>query len=229
MRRSSLRILYCMALVLFCAATSMFAANMQLQNAFPNGSLAGVYIGPYTALIDGVSTQVICDDYSSETYIGQSWTANVSTFADLSGTKFGDSATAVTKYKEVAWLSLQLLNPPYTCPLPSINCAGDIQFAIWQVFDSPNPFNDLGPGADSINSAYWLGKAATESANFTASDLSAFSFYTPTPLVPGVSPQEFVVVKAPEASEIVLLAIDLSAVAGVYLLFRRRSLKHRST
>ena len=111
------------------------------------------------------------------------------------------------------------------------------EFAIWQVFDGPNPFNLLqtfnllqsqGLTTDLRNARdYWLVKAQ-DAINYNSLNLSAFSFYTPTPLNSG-SPQEFIVVKTPEASALALLGIDLSAVGGLFLLFRRRSLNRPST
>lgn len=227
MRKPAARVLYWGALALLCATPSLFASvSMTLTGAGPN-NLAGIYIGPYTALIDGVPTQVICDDFSADTYLNQTWSANLSTFSDLSGTKFG--AAKETQYKQAAWLSLQLLNPTVSCP-PGGNCAADIQFAIWQVFDNPNPFNILqsqGLITDLSNAKDWLAKAQ-DASNYNSLNLSAFSFYTPTPLNSG-SPQEFIVVKTPEASALALLGIDLSAVGGLFLLFRRRSLNRHST
>ena len=140
------------ALAFFCAAPAAFpSVTMELTAAGPN-SLAGVYIGPYTVTIDGVPTQAICDDYETETYFSTPWTANVSTLADgLTGKKFAGQADALTKYKEVAWLSLQLFNPTSSCA-PGFACGAgsnntaDIQFAIWQIFDSaanPTPIGTL--------------------------------------------------------------------------------------
>ena len=225
MTKPAARASYGMALALLCAVPSAFPADMQLQNSFPNGALADVYIGPYTALIDGVSTLVICDDYSTETYVGPHWTAKVSTFPTLANTKFG--VANETTYKEVAWLSLQLLNPSITCPISSNNCAGDIQFAIWQAFDNPNPFNRLSAYSltnDLSNANYWLTEAA-KASNYDSVDLTGFAIYTADPL--GAA-QEFIV-KTPESSALALLGIDLSAVGGLFLLFRRRSLNHHST
>lgn len=221
-----------MALAFFSAASIAFpAVTMELTGAGPN-SLVGVYIGPYTVTIEGVPTQAICDDYETETYFNTPWTANVSTLADgLTGKKFAGQADALTKYKEVAWLSLQLFNPVSTCA-PGFACGAgtnntaDIQFAIWQVFDSPIPIGTL-TDPDKSNAYAWL-KAAEDQklTNFSSlGDLSQYAFYTPNPL--NIS-QEFIV-KTPEGSALALLGIDLSAVGGLLLVFRHRSLNHRST
>src|SRR5579864_8044365 len=62
--------------------------------------------GPYVGTVDGQIANIICDDYISETYFGESWTATVSTLADVSQTKFKD----VTGYEEVAWLASKELD-----------------------------------------------------------------------------------------------------------------------
>ena len=220
------------ALTLLCAAaTSAFPqSTLTLTGAGPN-SLAGIYIGPYTVTIDGVPTQAICDDYETETYFNTPWTANVSTLADgLTGKKFANQADALTKYKEVAWLSLQLFNPVSTCA-PGFACGAgsnntaDIQFAIWQVFDSPTPISTL-TDPDQSNAYAWLKAAEDQKLNNFSSlgDLSSYSFYTPNPLN---ASQEFIV-KTPEASALALLGIDLSAVGGLLLVFHRRSSIRRS-
>ena len=49
-----------------------------------SGSQAGVYTSPYTATIDGATgIAVICDDFTSDTYFGETWTANVTNLSIL--------------------------------------------------------------------------------------------------------------------------------------------------
>ena len=82
-------LLAAVAIVLFCAPRTMAdsVASMQLTGAGSNVDF-GVHIGPYTAIINGVSTLVICDDFSDATYIGETWKADVSTFPTLSHVQF---------------------------------------------------------------------------------------------------------------------------------------------
>src|ERR1700691_2444139 len=94
-----------LALSLLCIAPSAFAdtASMDLTGAGSN-VMDGVYIGPYTATINGVSTPVICDDFADESYIGEAWTANISTFADsLANVKF-TAAPETANYEEASYL-----------------------------------------------------------------------------------------------------------------------------
>ena len=67
--------------------------NINLTGA-GNNVMDGVYVGPYTATVNGSSTQIICDDFSDESYVGESWTANVTTLSNLNGTKWGGMANA---------------------------------------------------------------------------------------------------------------------------------------
>jgi hypothetical protein len=69
------------------STAAAFAAqtSMQLTGPGPNGVLASVYVGPYQAVIggSGVPVPVICDDFADETWVNESWTANVFNSADL--------------------------------------------------------------------------------------------------------------------------------------------------
>lgn len=215
--------------MLVCAGPSVFAqASMTLTGAGNNGAIADVYVGPYQGTIDGVSTPIICDDFYDDTYLNESWTATVSTFSNLSQTKFG--ASDITQYEEAAWLAQQLVNPSSTCPdMSAANCAGDIQFAIWEVFDNGQPFSLLS-GHNLQNAEWWLNQAETQT--FTAGEFSDVTIYTPTGCSAncgGGLPQEFLTVSTdppvatPEPSELALLVMDFSCVGGLlYLLHSRR-------
>ncbi len=212
------------------AALGYTTASMTLTGPGTNGALGNVYVGPYQGTINGVSTQIICDDFYDDSFLNESWTATVSSFSDLSHTKYG--ATNLTQYDQAAWLTLQLLNTSTTCPAAA-NCAGDIQFAIWQVFDnggSNQPFSLLS-GNNLSNARYWLQQAQSQS--YTTGQFSNFSSYTPiwTPSCggspcPASPPQEFFAVSTPEPPEVPLLAVDLSGVCALLLLLRRYRQRH---
>jgi len=172
-------------------------------------------IGPYIGSVDGKLSDIICDDYISETYPDESWTANVSTLDDLSGTKFHD----LTGYEEVAWLASKLLDGT------NGNSAAAIQFAIWQVFEAPTPFNDLS-GSLLTDAQSWLSDAGdyVHAADFNPAVFTNFRIYTavgdPTcsggPCPPGpTTPQEFVTF-VPEPGSLQLLSIGLLMAFGFW-------------
>ena len=188
--------------------------SMLLTSPGTNGAMAGVYVGPYVAMVNGVSTPIVCDDYVDESYLNESWTANVSTLADLSGTKWGSLCNATTLYEEAAWLTEQLVSAP-----PSQ--AGDIQFAIWALFD-PSAVDGLSLTDQGIVQG-WL--TQVEGMSFSTSEFPNILIYTPNtnysiecngqPCA-NTPPQEFMV-DTPEPGELGLLLIGLTAIAiGVF-------------
>src|SRR5690349_17510731 len=106
----------------------MSADTIKLTGVGGNNQ-GGVYTMPYFLSINSApSVSVVCDDFTHDVVIGESWTGNVFTFADLSNpTKFVQTragasvangglglalATAQQDYKEIFWLYSQfLLNP----------------------------------------------------------------------------------------------------------------------
>lgn len=198
------------AVLLFAPTALADTASMLLTGVGPNGAMAGVYVGPYVATINGVSTPVICDDFADESYLNESWTANVTTLADLTGTKWGGLSNATTLYEEAAWLTEQLATA-------SPSQAGDIQFAIWALFD-PSAINGLSSGDQTIveclitqaqNQTFWSGEFA---------NILIYTANTDDPILcngqacANTPPQEFIV-DTPEPGELALLLIGLSVIA----------------
>lgn len=222
------------AAVLFLAPSSFAdTASMSLTGA-GTSSMAGVMIGPYTANINGVSTQVICDDYADESYVPETWTADVSsasnTGATRNTTKLGlTSAQQTQDYAEAAVLTLQLLAAPKGSAL-----AGEIQFAIWGVFDpqaitdltnSNSTYGGLAQGDLTGAQSYVSGLSAAQIAAL----LSQFTIYSPDSsyaiscggaACQNTPPQEFIVY-TPEPSTVLLFGLGL---AGLFLLKRRQKL-----
>jgi hypothetical protein len=214
--RASLAVL--VGAVLFLAPTALAdTASMLLTGAGNNGLLGGVDVGPYTIEINGVSTSVVCDDYDDESYINETWTANVTTLDSLGGTKWVDLGNSTNLYQDAAWLSLQLLSA-------GPGQAGDIQFAIWTLFD-PNALNQLSAG-DQANVWLWINDA--QGQTFWSGEFANILIYTPNTSDPircdgnycaNTPPQEFIVA-TPEPSGFALMLTGLLAVA---IAIRRKS------
>lgn len=195
------------------------AYTMTLTSAGSNIS-GGVYIGPYTASIDGTSFPVICDDFTADSYIGETWTANAESFTSLGGTKFGSSATtiggvdAAHGYAMVGWLAEQLF-----ANASNFSVATNIQYALWSVFSSAAL--PLSAGAQS-----WLDQAYAH-RNDSLGLYSDLLIFTPTGSTcsagpcPTWPPQEFIA-RAPEPATLSLMGLGLAAIAAARR--RRRAL-----
>jgi len=233
------------SLLFFASASLAQTATMTLTGVGDGANAGGVYVDTYTAsIISGsysTSTYVVCDDWTDETSLGETWKANVNTIASVdAGTNattpiFGNSPQL---YNEAAWLSTQLLALPIANPTTaSENQQIEISYALWELTCSTGikscanqPFATLGGSSSSGDLAAaqtYLCEAMggcqgyQGMANF---DASGWEILTPTN---GGPPQEFLVkapvpITAPESSSGVLLSADLLGLLGLVFLFRRR-------
>jgi hypothetical protein len=205
--------------------------------------MGGVYTSPYTATIAGVAgVKVICDDFFDDSYIPETWTTYVTNLTDLTtnsslvkfqgsnyGTAVGVSLSQTQAYATAAVLAQELMAQNQSTTAGQ-TAAGELSFAMWGLFDSA-AFNSIS-GSNLTNAKNDLKSAASyvTTNNLTASSFSNVTLYSyngggttcnggtcPPP------PQEFVVVNMPEPSTIALFALDLSAVAGLFVFIRRRA------
>jgi len=207
---------------LMCFAPGAFSqVTMTLTSGGPY-VLDGVYVGPYTATVDGVSTQVVCDDYAAETYLDQTWSAKVTPYSQLGnssgvGNPIWYSKDGTAGYDEAAWLVTQMSNYSDSVDI------GEIQFAIWGIFD-PQAITDLTAynSADGSAASSWITKASA----YSNDNFSNFSVLTPAD---GPPPQEFLVagqVQTPEPTAASVLGLDLASALGiVFFVWRRRRVR----
>ncbi|MGB7759244.1 MAG: hypothetical protein WBL61_05415 [Bryobacteraceae bacterium] len=191
--------------------------------------MGGVYVSPYVATINGVTTYVICDDFATDVSLGETWQAvdnPLSSVGPGGPQKFTSSDwspyTIQQEYDAAAILAEDVI-----ANVGNSTLAGEYSYAIWTLFD-PAAIN--GYGGSSLTSAEtsavnsFRTAALTEAASGGGSGLDV-SIYTPSPL--GAS-QEYLVVSTPEASLPATLGIELFALVGVIFLMRRRLVRLRA-
>ncbi|MHB8652232.1 MAG: hypothetical protein ACYC8S_03830 [Minisyncoccota bacterium] len=115
------------ALCCLFVGASALASTVTLVNV--NGSVVrnGVWEGFYTLTVNGNSVQGMCDDLNTHVDIGDTWTATVYNYSDVSGGagKFASLSNAVTRYSQVGWLFSQASADP--------NHNADLQEAVWKI------------------------------------------------------------------------------------------------
>jgi hypothetical protein len=190
------------ALALCAAVTRAHADEVKVVLDYTGNYLVTGTVSPAGNPGGATSGLIICLDYSRG-FVTAPYVADTHTFADLSGTKFGEAARS--KYVLAAWLYDQMvLNP------------GDqknIQYAIWGLFNTAAP--------QSLAADQWLALAKQKVVGF---DVSNFVILTPRD---GslTGPQEMItkiirpphIPEIPEPATLVLVGSGVSA-----LLLRRR-------
>lgn len=243
--------------LLFFASASFAQTTMTLTGTGNNVVVSnssygfGVYVDPYTATIDtkGVlqtNVPAVCDDWSDNSYVGNTWTVNTSTLGPSgpSGTVlFGNSPysnnpslsaplSQAQLYQEVAFLTTLLLQNSGSSNPNQQNLQAGISFAIWELTypyssnqELPSPSSFLsGPNGDSAVAAdvTWA-MGQLNNAISTNSLGGAYSFEILTPTQAGAA-QEFLV-QTPESSTTVMLGADMLGLLALAYFFRRRVLQ----
>ena len=242
--------------VLFFASASFAQTTTTMDLTSPgNGTTLGnVYVDPYTATVGGVAnTTVICDDWSNNSYLNESWTANVNTISSLGGKltnapMFGNNQPL---YNELAWLGSQLLANYAAKPTLAQQAAQtEISFAIWELTYGVN-----GTTKDSTAPAAYLSEylsGGTSNAEYIAAqtylceatggcqgyageagyNASGWEILTPNssdPICNGgpcpSSPAQEFLLYTPESSATILFGADMLGLLGLAIVFRRRLLR----
>jgi hypothetical protein len=213
--------------------------TLTLDNAGANYVMGGVYTSPYGISINGSApVQLICDDFTTDISVGQSWTATVTTFAAIeSGTNPPDTPkftpADIQKYATVAVLAAELES---LTNLASVQ-AGEISYALWDVFDptllnsTTNPYGTITSGELSAAQNYLTGAEALVAGATTAgivnlsqisidgNAIEGMTIYTPNPKS---ASQEFVTVNVAEPPSLAVFGLDLLGLGGLMLFARRR-------
>ena len=137
-----LLVTFLLASVLALAGPITGPTTVTLVNAGDSVSDGSDYVGPYTLAVDGKNYAAMCVDFNDESYIGASWTANLTDLdsSNFSKTYLGQGKNSGATYQEEAYLFSMLLatHDPAT--------RIDIQHAAWYVTD---PAYGLTPGAQT--------------------------------------------------------------------------------
>lgn len=204
----------CFAALLIFSATSRAGSLYNLQLTGVGGTSAGgVYTGVYSLTENGTPMLAFCDDFDTHTYVGETWSANRYTLADLSDLKFNNldapgalNSNILLDYDAIIYLGGLLYNTPES-DAQQIN---DLSFAIWGIFSPDARAN----GAYDAAAANY--DATALAIDYAPGQYSNWVIWTPNP---ASSSQEFLSPSTPEPSALILMGSGLLALA----FFVRRS------
>jgi len=196
---SKARALKLLVAVMFVIGASMaaLADPMEVRFAGLGGqSQNGLYTYPYYLTIaNGPQIPVICDDFLHQSNVGDTWLANITNLGsgDLSNTRFNN----LTAYQEAGFLLMQINDSNQTE-------WGNINFAIWKIFDPNVAMGDVPPG--TLGPDYWYDLAQT--TNVSNLDFSGVRILTPTDKNSVGGDQEFMYL-TPEPGTLMLIGSGL--------------------
>ena len=244
MRRCSLQVLFKVKNIMSRATKAFYsvlagvlllsvsaAADTIKLAGIGSNSENGIATVPYFLTVNGgPQLQAMCDDYTHEVVVGETWSGHVYTYADLTanwqltrggasvangGAGLGSLAAVQTAYKELFWLFGQFqLNP--TDPN-----ASNINLAAWAIFD---PAVKTGSSWNASALAWY--NNALNISNYNSVNTSTFRIVTPNDLLDGSgtnplqnsSPQEYIY-NTPEPGSLFLLG---SGLLGLGSFIRRK-------
>jgi hypothetical protein len=191
-----------------------------------NTTEGGVYVSPYSSNFG----LVVCADFFIDSQLNKTWDANVTqSGGDLSLTREATllgASSAQTLYNQAAFL-LEGLMAAYSSNDRTLQ--RQYSFAIWGVFNSSVLGDILDPGVmlNATDRAAAIALRDFAVANYSNVVNSNLVIYTPVGLTAANAatrtPQEFLQIRTPEGSAVILWGINLMAVFGLIFFFRRRT------
>ncbi len=204
---------------LACAGSARADLSMQLTG-LPSTTYGSYYVGTYQVTVNGTPMNLICDDFTKEITLNETWSATPLSGTQIGSMKFANAASygngaasATQAYQEVFWLSSQLVNPSNSSSVAAIH------FAIWTVLDPAVTGAPNGSGAASTS--YWL-NLASQSQNYSGVNMANYEVYAPNPLS---SSQEFIGVNqspVPLPPSVMLMGTGLIGVVGLRKRLKRQ-------
>jgi hypothetical protein len=242
--------------LLFFASTGLAQQDtITFENGGVYPGVGPAYVNPYSGLVNGVSTPMICDDWADEVYVGETWTANVtnitslgsstqnppyftntnaSAYSTLAGIKLGP-LTQGQLYDAVANLGSEML------ALPSGDTSDQtaLSYAIWELTCATTgascadqPFNAIYGTSFFSTASADLSAAVTQAESNNPFNAAGWEILTPTGpgtcsggAPGGCGEPQEFLVYAPESSPGILLGADMIGLLGLVFLFRRRLLR----
>jgi hypothetical protein len=204
--------------LLMVGAATVWAGPVQVTLTSSSGESdsSGYLISPDTALVNGTSMNLYCDDFANDASIGETWSANITSLASgsLSNTRYGGiTQTLQTQngtqtfdglqlYEMAAWLTTQYGS--------NATNNGNVQDTIWDLFN-PNAgdptSNPPKPSSDSL-----LFAAEQNYSSIDAADFDVVTNTAPVTLDGAGQVQEYLITP-PEPSTDLMLGFGLIAVA----------------